>query len=388
VKRSRNLDLAALGIGIALLAAYLVLWLGVSKQEVGRSDFTSTYVGAYLWSHGHHADLYDRGLQTTLHSTLIAPDLEGNLPFVNPPLAAVVATPLTAFSLDTAYRIFAILQAALLVAAVLLVGLVHRPRSRISDMVFALAIPGTLALLLLGQWDGLSALGLAAGYVAIKHERRTLGGFLLAATLLLAKPHIAVGIACFVIGWRDRSVIAGAVTGAVAIALANVAAVGVSGIGGFISIEGYDATRWTLSSFLGFNGFFDAWIHNAAAAQTLGAICSVAALAACIWAGYRASKGSALEICVAFTVVLSLVASPHLLAQDLVLLCPMFVALSTSLPQEGSFAFWGLLGFCSLLDIGNQNSAPPGRLVPLALTAIAFVLGSRFYRTTAGGLVE
>jgi Glycosyltransferase family 87 len=399
VKANRRLVLAALGAGIALVATYLVVWLQVSPQEIGRSDFTSTYVGADLWSHGHHADLYDRELQTATHTALIAPDHEGNLPFVNPPLAAVVATPLTAFGLDTAYRIFAIVQFLLLVAAVLLVGLGGGSAGRVSDMAFALAIPGTLALLLLGQWDGLSALGLAAGYVAVKRERGFLGGFLLAALLLLAKPHLALGVACFLVAWRQRRVLAGALTGAVVVALANLAAVGFSGIAGFFSMASYDATRWTLSSFLGFNGFFDSWIQNPAAAQILGTAASLAALAACAWAGHRAFKGAPLEICLAFAVVLSLVASPHLLTQDLVLLCPLYVAVAMSRPADElpermpvlMFAGWSGLILCSFADIGNQSPAPPGRLVPVALVAIAAAMVRTLrssYAITTGGSLE
>jgi len=381
------LNLAALGVGIALLAAYLVIWLGVSSKEIGRSDFTSTYVGAYLWSHGHHADLYDRTLQTQLHSALIAPDREGNLPFVNPPLAAVVATPLTAMSLDTAYRVFAAIQLALLIGAVLLIAFCQRPRGRLPDVILALVIPGTLALMLLAQWDGLSAFGLAAGYVAVKNNRHALGGFLLAATLLLAKPHLALGVACFVLGWRDRRIIAGAFTATVVVAALNLVAVGIAGLQGFLDIQSYNVSRWPL----GFNGFFDSWLRNATAAQWVGAACSLLALATCVWVGYRMSKRSSLELTFALAVVLSLVASPHLLTQDLVLLCPVYVALAPLFTVRQLWATWGILCLCSLADLGTQNFAPPGRLVPVALVGIAFLLQReirRSYVTATRILVE
>jgi hypothetical protein len=376
---------------MALLAVYLVWWLGVPAQKIGRSDFTSTYMGAYLWSHGHHADLYDRTLQTKLHSTLIAPDREGNLPFVNPPLSAVVAAPLTALSLDTAYRVFAVTQVALLIAALLLVALTQRPRGRPADVVLALAIPGTLAVVLLAQWDGLSAFGLAAGYVAIKHERRAWGGFLLAATLLLAKPHLALGVAVLVLAWHDRRIILGALAATALILALNVAAVGPSGLQGFLNMESYDAGLWPLSSFLGFNGFFDSWLRNAVVAQSIGAVCSLLALAACMWIGVRLSKGASLELALASAVVLSLVASPHLLTQDLVLLCPMYVALAPSFTTGKRFGWWAVVCLCSFADLGHQDFAPPGRLVPVILTVMAVLLLReirRGYGIATGGSVE
>jgi hypothetical protein len=374
MKRDGARNLVALGVGAAVLATYLVFWFGVSRKEIGRSDFTSTYVGAYLWSHGHHADLYDRNLQTQLHSALIAPDSEGNLPFVNPPLAAVVAAPLTAMRLDTAYRVFGVIQMMLLIGAVLLVALSQRPRGQLPDVVLALAIPGTLALVLLAQWDGLSAFGLAAGYVAVKKDRRGLGGFLLAATLLLAKPHLALGLAVFLLAWRDRRVILGACGAAALVVVLNFAAVGPSGVQGFFNIESYDADLWPLSSFLGFNGFFDSWLHSSTAAQALGAACSLLALAACAWAGYRTSKGDSFVLTFGVAAVLSLVASPHLLTQDLVLLSPIYLALTPRFTCKQRWSAWGIIYLCSVADRGNQDYAPPGRLVPIALAAIAFLL--------------
>jgi hypothetical protein len=54
-------------------------------------------------------------------------------------------------------------------------------------------------------------------------------------------------------------------------------------------------------------------------------------------------------------------------------------------------AGWGILCLCSLADLGNQSYAPPGRLIPVALTAMALFLQHeirRGYRIPTPGPVE
>ena len=314
VRRTSTTALIAV-IATAALAIYAVLWLSVTDKQIGRSDFTSTYVGATLWRDGHHTDLYDRQLQSALHTKLIAPDTEGNLPFVNPPTAAVTVAPLSLLGLHTAYRIWSLLQTALLVAAVM-VALMARPARRLQFLPIALAIPATLALLLLGQWDGAGALGIALAYLSFTKGRHATAGALLAAGMLLAKPHLALGIAAFVLGWRQRRLIWGAIMASLATLLIDVAAVGFSGMHGYISIELYDASRWNFASFLGFNGFFDAWLNNSTASQILGWLCGALAVITAGWFGWQVRRGRSLELAFAGAVTLSLLASPHLLSHD------------------------------------------------------------------------
>src|SRR5258708_2270473 len=124
--RSRLVGLAlCVGSTVALLL-YVWQWTEVDHKQIGRSDFTSTYLGATLWSQGHHQDLYDSGLQSKLHPRLIFPDTEGNLPFVNPPLAAVVASPLSSLSLDAAYRVWSFIQFLATIIAVVAVAISAR----------------------------------------------------------------------------------------------------------------------------------------------------------------------------------------------------------------------------------------------------------------------
>jgi hypothetical protein len=379
---------------IVLLAAYVALWSGVTTANIGTSDFTATYVGATLLREGHAGAIYDQSLQAPLHAALIAPLQRGNLPFVNPPVAAAVVAPLTLLSLTAAYRAWQAAQLLMLVAAVV-VALRAAPwpaRLRRDGVVAAAALAalagtGSLSLGLLAQWDGLTALGLATAYALWRHDRGFAGGAVLAATAAIAKPHLAIGLAGLLLGWRDRRVLAGAAVGLGAVLLASLAVVGPAGLSGFVGAVVDDSRRWPLASLLGFTGLTGSWLGNGAAAELLAAAGSVAAVAGCVVLGRRLARDrAALEPCLAAATLLSLLASPHLLSHDMVLLAPVVVwLLAWASVQDGTAAWpgrsgravlagWVVLCLATAVDLGADQAAPPGRVVPWALLALAGLL--------------
>jgi hypothetical protein len=379
---------------VVLLAAYVALWAGVTTANIGTSDFTASYVGATLLREGHGAAMYDQSLQAPLHAALIAPLQRGNLPFVNPPVAAALVVPLTLLRLNAAYRLWQAAQLLMLVAAVVLAlraapwpARLHRSGVRGAAALAALAGTGTLSLGLLAQWDGFSALGLAAAYALWRRDRGFAGGAVLAASAAIAKPHLAIGLAALLLGWGERRVLAGAVVGLAAVMVASLAAVGPSGLGGFVGAVVDDSHRWPLASLLGFTGLAGSWLGNGGAAELLAAAGSLAAVGSCVVLGRRLARDrAALEPCLAAAALLSLVASPHLLSHDLVLLAPALVwLLAWASAQDGYatwpgrhgravLAGWVVLSLTLAVDLGADASAPPGRLVPWALLALAGVL--------------
>ncbi len=107
-------------IAAALILGYVLIWLRLTPIDTGRSDFTSFYVGGTLLRDGHGAGLYNQVLQQSVHSRLIAPDREPNLPFVNPPPAALFVLPATFVPLAIAFRLWGLLEVAVLALAVIL----------------------------------------------------------------------------------------------------------------------------------------------------------------------------------------------------------------------------------------------------------------------------
>ena len=379
---------------IALLAAYVVLWSGVTRDNIGTSDFTASYVGATLMREGHGGAMYDEALQAPLHAALIAPLQRGNLPFVNPPLAAAIVVPLTLVPLTAAYRVWQAAQLLMLLAAVVIAARaapwpapLRRRGVESAAALAALAGTGTLSLGLLAQWDGFIALGLAGAYALWRRDRGFDGGAVLAASAAIAKPHLAIGLAALLLGWRERRVLAGAAVGLAVLLMASLAAVGPAGLGGFIGAAARDAGRWPLASLLGFTGLTGSWLGNGAAAQLLAAAGSLVALAGCVVLGRRLARDrGALEPCLAAAGVLSLLASPHLLSHDMVVLAPVLVWLLAWASARDGLAIWPgrraravlagwvVLSLTVAVDLGADRAAPPGRLVPWALLALAGVL--------------
>ena len=365
-------------LAAAILAVEIAAWASVDHLHVGRSDFTSTYVGATLLRQGHRGDLYDEGLQAALHSQVIAPDREGNLPFVNPPTAALLVAPLSLLPLDAAYRVFGLLQLLLLVAAVLIAARGSPPRDRVAAALVGVGGVGTLALLLLGQWDGVNALALAVAYRLWLVEREAAGGAVLAIGFALAKPHLALGLALLLLGRRSPRMLAGAVAGVAAVVLVDLLAVGPAGLEGFLRADITDASRWPLASLLGFTGLTGSWLGDGTAAQAAAWVLTALALLACALLGDAWRRSPELTAPVlAAACALSLVASPHLLSQDLVVLAPaVAMALAWTATRSGAaplggtpavLGLWVLLNLAAIADLGNSSPAPPGRLVPWVL---------------------
>ena len=380
----------------AIVVAYLGLWLGIGAFQIGRSDFTSTYVGATLLREGHGAAMYDEALQAPLHASLIAPDREGNLPFVNPPLAAALALPVSLLSLQGAYRLWSILQFALLVISVVVAirgspGWRELPGLTLAAIgLAALACLGTWATLLLGQWDGVSALGLAVAYWSLRRGRPATAGAVLAVSSLIAKPHLALGLAAFVLGWRDRRLIGGAVAGLVAAVALSLLVAGPGGVGGFVGAAIHSTTRWQLANMVSLVGIGGAIAGNGTAAHLVAGVAELAAVAvAAVLGSMVRSRPARLEAALAGAAVLSLLASPHAYWDDLALLVPAaawsLTALAARRAEFGSLtstviAVWVAISLAGYLDIATGAAVPLGLLTPWTLIAaavLAFVVCRR-----------
>jgi hypothetical protein len=386
VARSSRPARAIVAVGIALLAAYLITWLQLGPVAIGRSDFTAFYAGSTLVREGHGAAAYDAAVQGALRNQLIAPDHAGAVPFDDAPPAAAVVAPLTVLSLDVAYRVWALLMLAVLLAAVVIaVRAAPWPAGtsrtwKAAAAVAALAGTGTWLMFIQGQWGALTALGLALAYRDWRAGRQLRGGVLLVLAAGVAKPHLALGLAAFLIGWRQRRAIAGALGGAVALAAASLMIVGPGGVSAWIGGAISQAGRWDVRPMVSFIGIPGAWLGNGIAAHVLAALASLVACAVAWRLGSLARRDTGrFTIALAGATVLSLVAAPHAYAQDLVMLAPaMVLAAAWAANQRDAaarlvavFALWGLISAVALIDFLDGTAVPPGQLTAWVLVIVA-----------------
>jgi hypothetical protein len=402
VSRSQRPARLIIAFAAALLLAYAVVWSQVSSIDVGRSDFTAFYVGGTLLRQGHTGDLYNEAVQQPLHSALIAPDREGNLPFVNTPVAAALVLPATFLPLSVAYRLWGALEVAvLLLAIVLAVRWVDWPPGtprvwKVAAGAAALASMGTWTTLIQAQWTPILALGIVLAYRAWKGGHQATGAALLVVSAGIAKPHLALGLLVFLLGWRRRRIILGAIAGAGGLALASLALVGPSGIDGFIKILAGSTTRWVLANMLSFIGVVGSLFGNGAAAHLVGLLATLVACAAALWLGTLVRRNPIrLDIALVGAAVLSLIASPHAYSDDLVMLAPVMVIgvaaaarlmgpnapLTVSSPVSLAFGAWGLITLAAFADFADAAKFPPGQLAGWALVATAVLACTAAWRS-------
>lgn len=386
--RTRRAVVIATAVSTVLLAYYAISWAQVTPVRERGTDFSASYVAALMLRSGGGADLYDQQTEHSRHLTLLPAGTVINLPFITPPTTALLALPFTVLDPGTAFRVWSLVELLLLALAVWIAiragpwpsRLGRAPRA--ATFLVAVAAGGTYAFLLLGQIDGIAALGLAAAYASWRTDRPAAAGFWLALALAATKPHLAIGLGIWLIARRDWRALAGAAAGCALAAAVSLALVGPSGIAGFVSALSFAVSNTPGASTLGLPGLVASWLGGGGIPMAIGLAGSLIALAGCGVLGARSRRRpGALEASLAGAAALSLVASPHLLPHDLVILAPAFAwcAARAAAAETGPWpglvsvrviAGWLVLGVLTLVDTGTAAPAPPGRLVPLGLIGI------------------
>ena len=388
-ERPRWFAAALIAVASVVLAHYAQVWAVVPASLAPTSDFAGTYVASTLIRSGHAAQIYDAaaGRETLVQSG--APASHDNIPFENPPAAAVVALPFALLGAGAAWRAWSLLQLLLMVVSLLIVtraspwpkSLPRLPRLAIG--LVALAGFGTGLLFVEGQWDGVSVLGLACAYALWRRDRPGAAGFALGFTAAIAKPQLVIGIAAFMIGRRDWRAVGGALAGAAVTVVIGLIGAGPRALASFVTAIATPSNSPT-AQMQGSSGLFGSLLGHAPGVFLLAVGAGVAAAALAGWLGAVARRRPDLfEPSLCGAVALSLFASPHLLGHDLTLLAPAMIAGLAWLagrPGEwawpgsatlGVIALWVVLSFASLGDLSQNTVGFPGRATPWVLLAVA-----------------
>lgn len=380
---------ALITIASIVLAHYVQVWAVVPAPLAPTSDYAGTYVASTLIRSGHAAQIYDAALERETLVDSGAPVSHDDIPFENPPAAAVIALPFSLLGAGTAWRAWSLLQLLLMGLALLLVTRAapwpaSLPRlPRLAIVLVALAGFGTGLLFLEGQWDGVSVLGLACAYALWRRDKPGAAGFALGFTAAIAKPQLVIGIAAYMIGRRDWRAVVGAIAGAVVSVAIGLIGAGPRSLTSFVSAIAMPSNSPT-AQMQGTSGLFGSLLGHAPGVFLLAVAAGIAAAAVAGWLGTVAHRRRDLfEPTLCGAVALSLFASPHLLGHDLTLLAPVLVAALAWLagrPGEhewpglatlGVIGIWVLLSFASLGDLSQNTVGFPGRATPWVLLVMA-----------------
>jgi hypothetical protein len=388
-ERPRWFAAALITIASIVLAHYAQVWAVVPASLAPTSDYAGTYVASTLLRTGHAAQIYDAAVESGTLVETGAPADHDNIPFENPPAAAVVALPFSLLSAGAAWRAWSILQLVFMLLALWLAAraapwpasLARLPRVAIA--LVALAGFGTGLLVLEGQWDGVSVLGLAAAYALWRRDQPAAAGFALGFTAAIAKPQLVIGIAAFMIGRRDWRAVGGALAGGAVTIVIGLAGTGLHGLTSFVaavSTPSYSPT----AQMQGSSGLFGSLLGQSPGIYYLAIGASLAAAAVALWLGAVARRRTDLfEPALCGAVALSLFASPHLLGHDLTLLAPVtLAALAWVAGRPGErlwpgtvtlavLGLWVLLSFASQGDLSQNTVGLPGRATPWVLLLTA-----------------
>jgi Glycosyltransferase family 87 len=380
-----------MAIAAALLLAYVLIWARLPAADIDRSDFTSSYVAGLLLRHPGGAAVYDAATQTAVRDALIAPVHNGTVPFVDAPPAAVLVAPVTWLDLVPAYRLWTALSLALLVLAVVVaVRSAPWPETtpkiwRVAAGLAAMASMGTWTLLLQGQWTSLTALGLALAYRDWRHGHGARGAVVLVLAAGIAKPHLALGLAAFLLGWGHRRVILGAVGGIAGLAVASLLAVGTAGVLAFAGLATAQGGAWDLRRMLSFIAIPGSIAGNGTISEAIG-LAGTAAACVVAWrlGALARHHPDRFDRALIAATVLSLLGAPHAYAQDLVMLAPVLIW-AVAIAAERRMAvvgLWALITAAAFVDFIDGGTFPPGQLAPWVLIVAATAACFEAWRPT------
>ena len=383
--------LSFMAIVVALIVCGLSIVRGFQGQTfMGRplgGDFVQFYVAGKILNQYEPARLYDLALEVPLQQQA-APGLPKDqmLVFASAPYAALIYRPFAWLTYPWAYVAWLIFSAALYATAVALLIRSFELSEQQRKTGFLLAI-GSMPFLM-ESWIGgqISVLGFFAIALFVffrSRNRRFLAGLGLA--LALFKPTlVAIPVLMLILGRRWR-MLGGVIAGAVALGLASVAAVEISGCGAWLDtlkFYGHLAAGGTVAlrrnKYVDLGSFFHLLLGNASTlAEVLSVVVGLAGLAILAAAWWRSSEWSrpARDLLWAATFSAALVCNVYTPIYDTILIAPAGALAAGVMLMKGGrerevFAGWLVLLY--IVPWVTQSFAEFLRFQPFTLILAGF----------------
>lgn len=351
-------------LSVAVLA---VFWISVGTfavRQARQHDFLSFYTGATMASEGRWNQLYDVQAQRGIQDRLV-PGLASLVPYIRPPVYALLVSPLAAIEFGTALKIWLGVQIVLYIA----IGLWIRRRFGEEGLLYwALFMPGAAGIMH-GQDSTLVLALVLAGFALSERGRGFAAG--LAWSFFFMKFHICAGLALALIAGGRKRELAGFATGGAVLASVSIALVGAAGVDSYAAIlTNGDLDRLSpapqkMTNILGIlatAGVASAWAAIAASIMA-AATMIVTAWKAPMWRVLAAGLSAGILI------------APHAYIYDVaVLLLPLVIAVQQDQPRSLRVAAFLLIApVVPMMSLAE----PPWSVLPaLAVTVLLAVLAA------------
>jgi len=330
--------------GFAILVLGAILW-AYRSPLTEKTDFSVTYIGAYMVHHGRGAELYDVAEQDKLKAHLI-PNAEPII-YEHPPFEALLLSPLGGLPYRTAYLIWGLLNGALW----LLLPWILRPYAKAprEDLGY-LALWLIFAPLGIALYQGQSSLVLLAlfmaTFVAFKQGRDFRAGLWLGLGLFKFQFVLPFALILFLL--RKWKFMQGFSLMAALLAILSVAAVGVQGVVGYFTLLS-KIVRHPANSKLGsatdmatLNGFVHAVLGDSFGAIANVAIVGVLSLSLVLFIVWRwvrsGDRGEYFDLMFAASIAGSLVMGFHMFTHDLSPLLLAMLLVMAQIPRDRPLA--------------------------------------------------
>ncbi len=385
-----------LNIGLAL--SYIGLWGAAASQDLfWRADFSAFYTGGAIVRDGLGARLYDADLQTRYQQQILQGRSfkDGVLLYNYPPHAVFIFVPLAWLPRSTAYMVWTLIQAGLLIWLLVLLRRIAQawaPLERRLLLSATVALPSLLSTFLLGAFSLLVLVCLVQFYLALKARREAASGVWLVVGAVKPQNILLPGV-LLAGGRRWRAMVSAALVGVAVVVLS-------SAILGWHTWLDFLRLLQTATSFFGTLGVDPTTMYNVKGTLALilgneqavlinqisAALLAVAIVfTLLVWRGPWQPDHPAFELRLAFSLLLGMLFSLHFNPQDgLLLVAPallFYIYLrQRNLPRQRLAAF---VLSCPLIFLVSEFTLKGSlgiRIPVVAMITLAVWMGIALYR--------
>jgi hypothetical protein len=362
--------LLVLVLGLAAAGALIVVRQDTHAGIVG-SDFTVDYAAGVLLREGRFADMYDQPVVTkTLRAVVPDATIDPRLPFNHPLASAIPDALLSLLPIGTAFRLWQFLSAALLIGSI---GLLQRrfplgSKAWWLGSLVALAAVPTWASLTEGQVTPMVLSGAALLLYVAASESGSMSTMVLAGAagaLLAVKPQYLPLYLLILIATRRRNALLAAVAGGAAMLMSPLLG-GATALGGMLNNALLVDALVPLRSDETWMGVLSPLLP-VTLTVLIGLLLFITVLLSLSWIAWRRSLEPMAFALVAG--ILAVLASPHALPQDLLILgVPAWLTVYALTFRRWLLPLAAWLGVDLALVLDLRGLGFP--IAPLVLTAL------------------